>query len=119
MAASDFITINGVVYSVLPDNAAQGASDYAGAMKRAFDLTMRNMTRARKRTWNFLLLMTQAQWETFDSSTSLRQSVACQGQYAGLAGPNVACNVTSTTVGYERSGDTAFLRRVAVTLNES
>jgi hypothetical protein len=115
---SAFLTIAGTAYAVDQQGASEGPRDYAGSLRRAFDLTMRNMTRAAKRSWTVTLApMSQAQWETLDALTSLRQPVTLDGTMFGVSSP-ITCHLTATGVPF-LAADLSHLRTVILTLQES
>lgn len=113
-----FLTIGGTEYYVDRNGAGEGAREYAGSLRRAFDGTLRNMTRAAKRTWTLTLSpMTQAQWETLDAATSLRQAIAVGGTMFGATPPTTA-NITATAAPH-MPNDTSHLRTVVLTIQET
>lgn len=114
-----FLTIAGPTYSILSDgSAAQQPSEYAGSLRRAFDMTMRNTTRARKRVWAFTIFASPAELATLESATSLRQSVLCGGD---ALGGGVYCSVIAQVIPFVRDGDAsnAFKHTISVTLMET
>lgn len=115
---ADFLTVAGVAYGVATQGgASEGARRYAGAIRPAFDNTLRNMTRSAKRQWTVTLApITQAAWETLDAATSLRQPVACAGTMFGASSP-VTCSVTATSIPFV-AHIYGHMRSVMLTLDE-
>jgi hypothetical protein len=114
---ADFLTIAGIAYPVDRQGAGETAREYAGSLRRAFDNTLRNMTRSAKRPWQLTLApITQTQWETLDAATSLRQSVAVTGTMFGTTTPAAVC-ITATAIPHLASGE-SHLRTVVITMQE-
>jgi hypothetical protein len=101
-----FLTINGIGCQILADNsAAEPARDYGGALRRAWDGTLRNATRWQKRKWSFTVApLIASDFAALEAATALRAIVAVDG--AGIDGPN-NCAVEHQSASYIYSNDPA------------
>jgi hypothetical protein len=115
---ADFLTIAGVEYGVVQQGgASEGARTYAGSIRRAFDNTLRNMTRSAKRQWNVILAPDlTGPVGVARRPTSLRQPVTCSGTMFGASSP-VICSVTATSIPHV-AHIYGHVRTVMLTLDE-